>query len=54
MGTADILPNQTPENQIISVDTMIDVTGAVDTKNSLRWVIASPGSIPDGTLYRAK
>jgi hypothetical protein len=47
---ADRLPNQTPENQIFSIDTVIDVTGAVDDKSTLSWVIASPGAIPTGIL----
>ena len=47
---ADRLPNQTPENQIFTIDTVIDATGAVDDKTSMAWVIASPGSIPEGIL----
>jgi hypothetical protein len=48
--SADRLPNQTPENQIFSIDTVVDVTGAVDDKSTLSWVIASPGAIPTGIL----
>jgi len=52
-AAADRLPNQTPENQIFSIDTVIDVTGAVDDSTTLAWVIASPGAIPTGHLgYR--
>jgi hypothetical protein len=52
-AAADRLPNQTPENQVFSIDTVIDVTGAVDDKTTMSWVIASPGAIPSGTLgYR--
>ena len=47
---ADWLPNQTPENQVFSIDTVIDATGSVDDMTSLSWIIASPGSIPDGIL----
>jgi len=47
---ADRLPNQTPENQVFSIDTVIDVTGAVDDKSTMSWVIASPGAIPTGIL----
>jgi hypothetical protein len=47
---ADRLPNQTPENQVFSIDTVIDVTGMVDDKTTLSWVIASPGAIPTGIL----
>ena len=50
MAAADHLPNQTPENQVFSVDTVLDVTGAVDDTNSLKWVVASPGAIPTGIL----
>ena len=50
MVSADRLPNQTPENQIFSVDTVIDVTGAVDDKSTMSWVIASPSAIPTGIL----
>lgn len=49
-AAADRLPNQTPENQIFSIDTVIDVTGAVDDKTTMSWVIASPGAIPTGIL----
>jgi len=47
---ADRLPNQTPENQVFSIDTIIDVTGMVSDSTRLSWVIASPGSIPTGIL----
>jgi hypothetical protein len=33
---------------------VIDVVGAVDDANSLDWVIASPGSIPTGTLGKTQ
>jgi len=49
-AAADRLPNQTPENQVFSIDTVIDVTGAVDDKTTMAWVIASPGAIPTGIL----
>ncbi len=49
-GVADRLPNQTPENQIFSIDTVIDVTGMVSDSTRLSWVIASPGAIPTGIL----
>jgi len=51
-AAADRLPNETPENQVFSIDTVIDVTGAVDDKTTMSWVIASPGSIPTGILGR--
>lgn len=47
---ADRLPNQTPENQVFSIDTVIDATGMVNDKTTLSWVIASPGAIPTGIL----
>lgn len=49
-ASADRLPNQTPENQIFTIDTVLDVTGAVDDSSMLKWVIASPGAIPTGIL----
>ena len=49
-AAADRLPNQTPENQIFTIDTVIDVTGMVDDSNSLSWVITNGGAIPTGTL----
>ena len=49
-AAADRLPNETPENQVFSIDTIIDVAGAVDDKTTMSWVIASPGSIPTGIL----
>jgi hypothetical protein len=47
---ADRLPNQTPENQIFTIDTVIDATGAVNDKNTMTHVITNTGAIPDGTL----
>jgi len=49
-AAADRLPNQTPENQVFSIDTVIDATGAVDDKSTMSWVIATPGAIPTGIL----
>ncbi len=46
----DRLPNQTPENQVFTIDTIIDVTGTVDDTTTMNWLIASPGSIPEGIL----
>lgn len=51
---SDRLPNQTPENQIFSIDSVIDVTGMVDEMGSLQWVVASPGSIPTGILGQSQ
>ncbi|WP_319579140.1 hypothetical protein [uncultured Methanospirillum sp.] len=50
LAAADRLPNATPENQVFSIDTVIDATGAVDDKTTMSWVIAGPGSIPTGIL----
>ena len=44
----DRLPNQTPENQVFAIDTVLEATGLVDESNTLHWVIASPGAIPTG------
>ncbi len=49
-AAGDRLPNQTPENQVFSIDTVIDVTGFVSDNTMLSWVIASPGAIPTGIL----
>ncbi|PWR71332.1 hypothetical protein [Methanospirillum lacunae] len=49
-AAADRLPNATPENQVFSIDTVIDATGAVDDKSTMSWVIATPGKIPTGIL----
>ena len=46
----DRLPNQTPENQIYSIDTTLDVVGIVKDKNENTWVVASPNAIPSGIL----
>ena len=48
--SADRLPNQTPENQVFFIDTVIDVVGMVEDSTRVSWTIASPGSIPTGTL----
>ncbi|HWQ67459.1 MAG TPA: hypothetical protein VN372_11395 [Methanospirillum sp.] len=53
-AAADRLPNETPENQIFSIDTVIDVTGSVDDSTTIAWVIASPGAIPTGILGAAQ
>ncbi len=50
LAAADRLPNATPENQVFSIDTVIDATGAVDDKTTMSWVIANPGKIPSGIL----
>nr|WP_319539088.1 hypothetical protein [uncultured Methanospirillum sp.] len=44
----DRLPNQTPENQIYSIDTTLDVIGTVKDTNTMSWVVASPNAIPTG------
>lgn len=48
--SGDRLPNQTPENQIFSIDSVIDVAGLVDHSTTQTWVLASPGGIPTGIL----
>jgi len=49
-AVADRLPNQTPENQVFSIDTVIDATGAVDAGTKMDWVITTPGAIETGIL----
>jgi len=49
---ADRLPNETPENQVFTIDTVLDVTGTVDDTTSMDWIIGSPWSLPDvGSVY---
>jgi len=43
---ADFLPNATPENQLISITTLIDVIGYVSTDTSFDWTISS-GTLED-------
>lgn len=43
---ADYLPNATPENQLISITTLIDVIGYVSTDTSFDWTISS-GTLDD-------
>jgi hypothetical protein len=47
---ADRLPNQTPENQVLTIDTALDVVGIVDEGITQSWILASPGAIPTGIL----
>lgn len=50
IGTADRLPNQTPENQIFSVDTVIDATGLIDSQSDSVGLVTTPGAIEDRNL----
>ena len=38
-ATADRLPSQVPENQVFTVDTIIDATGQVSDSSSMQWVL---------------
>jgi len=40
-ASADRLPQQVPENQIFTIDTLIDVTGAVSEESELSWTLDS-------------
>jgi len=40
-ASADRLPQQVPENQIFTIDTLIDVTGAVSQESEMQWTINS-------------
>ncbi len=51
---ADRLPNATPENQVFSIKTIIDVVGFVDDRSSMSWIITSPGSTPTGILGQSQ
>lgn len=47
---ADRLPNQTPENQIFTIDTVVDATGAIDSGADMSWIITTPGAIGTGLI----
>ncbi len=47
---ADRLPNQTPENQIFLIDTLIDAIGPIESASDLSWLITSPGAITTGSI----
>lgn len=51
---ADRLPNQTPENQAFTIDTVIDATGAIDNSAKMNWVIVSPGYIRNNYLLNTQ
>jgi len=38
-ASADRLPAQVPENQVFTIDTLIDATGAVSDASSMQWVL---------------
>jgi hypothetical protein len=40
-ASADRLPQQVPENQIFTIDTLIDVTGAVSQESQMQWTLDS-------------
>ena len=40
-ASADRLPQQVPENQIFTISTLIDVTGAVSESSQMQWTIIS-------------
>jgi len=40
-AAADRLPQQVPENQIFTIDTLIDVTGAVSEESEMQWTLDS-------------
>jgi len=39
--SADRLPQEVPENQILTIDTLIDATGAVATESEMQWTLDS-------------
>ncbi|PWR73444.1 hypothetical protein ACKUB1_05230 [Methanospirillum stamsii] len=39
-AAADRLPGQVPENQIFTIDTLIDVTGQVSEESEMQWTLA--------------
>jgi len=50
-AAADRLPQQVPENQIFTIDTLIDVTGAVSQESEMQWTINSQDEDYTGIYY---
>jgi len=50
-ASADRLPQQVPENQIFTIDTLIDVTGAVTEDSQLQWTIISGDVQVTGMIF---
>jgi len=50
-AAADRLPQQVPENQIFTIDTLIDVTGAVSQESEMQWTINSQDEEATGEYW---
>ena len=50
-ASADRLPQEVPENQIFTIDTLIDVTGAVSQESEMQWTIISGDKTFNGYAY---
>ncbi len=50
-ASADRLPQQVPENQIFTIDTLNDVTGAVSQEAEMQWTIDSQNAEYWGALW---
>ncbi|HPY59902.1 MAG TPA: hypothetical protein PLG55_04140, partial [Methanospirillum sp.] len=50
-ASADRLPQQVPENQIFTIDTLIDVTGAVSQESEMQWTINSQNQDATGEYW---
>jgi len=50
-ASADRLPQQVPENQIFTIDTLIDVTGAVSEESEMQWTIDSQNAEYSGAIF---
>ncbi|MCA1916840.1 hypothetical protein [Methanospirillum hungatei] len=50
-ASADRLPQQVPENQIFTIDTLIDVTGAVSQEAEMQWTIDSQNAEFVGAIF---
>jgi len=50
-ASADRLPQQVPENQIFTIDTLIDVTGAVSQESEMQWTLDSQDAKYSGVLF---
>lgn len=50
-ASADRLPQQVPENQIFTIDTLIDVTGAVSQESQMQWTLDSQNLARDKFVF---
>jgi hypothetical protein len=55
LATADVLPKQVPENQVFSLNSMLDAVGATNEKTSVIWQVGDAGlaQLPNATAIIA-